>query len=192
MRCLECGAEMRWTDEPITEEYRGENITVSGIGRYVCDQCGNDEMAAKDAERLARSLASEYAHARGLLSPDEIKEFRTSIGITQKEFERMVGVSSPTVSRWESGAMQQSKPVDNLIRAMRDHREVLYDSLERAEIHPSYERAAIKGAPAARSRAFATAGPASKRPNISVGQSCGTLSTMGSVSIGTKEAKEAL
>ena len=135
MRCLECGAEMRWTDEPITEVYRGESFTVDGIGRYVCDQCSNDEMSAAEAEKLARSLAREYAHAHGLLSPDEIREFRKSRGLTQKDLEKIMRVSTPTVSRWETGAMQQSGTADTLIRMLRDHPAVLADAMERAEVH---------------------------------------------------------
>ena len=40
--------------------------------------------------------------------------------MTQKEFESMLGVSSPSASRWESGKVPQSKPVDLLIRVARD------------------------------------------------------------------------
>lgn len=137
MRCLECGAEMRFTNEPLSEEFKGEVFTISGIERYVCDSCGNDQMSPTSAEMLAKNLAAEYAHAHGLMSAGEIREFRVSIGLTQKEFERLIGVSSPTVSRWESGAMQQSKPVDILIRTLRDFPDALRAAMERAEIQPA-------------------------------------------------------
>ena len=71
MRCLECGAEMRRTAAPMTEAYRGEEFTVDGIDRWVCDACGNDEMLVSEAERLSRALAREYARAHGLPAPDD-------------------------------------------------------------------------------------------------------------------------
>lgn len=71
MRCLECGAEMRRTDEAMTEAYRGEEFTVDGIDRWVCDACGNDEMLVAEAERLSRALAREHARAHSLPVPDD-------------------------------------------------------------------------------------------------------------------------
>ena len=68
MRCMECGKEMQFTTAPMTEIYRGEKITVKGIEHYVCE-CGNDEMTATEATKLAHALASQYAKAHELLSP---------------------------------------------------------------------------------------------------------------------------
>ena len=49
MRCTECGSEMRFTSEPMKERYKGEEFTVTGIERWVCDECGNDVMKADPA-----------------------------------------------------------------------------------------------------------------------------------------------
>lgn len=125
---------MRFTSDPMTEVFKGRKFTVYGIERYVCDTCGNSEMSVQSAEKLSKNLAQQYAHAHGLLSPEEIKLARKSMGLTQKEFEKLIGVSSPTASRWESGAMQQSKPVDNLIRLLVKYPRAMQDAMERAEI----------------------------------------------------------
>lgn len=119
MRCMECGKEMQFTTAPITEIYRGENITVKGIEHYVCE-CGNDEMTAAEATKLAHALASQYAKAHELLSPSDIKDLRSDLGLTQHEFESVLGVSKPTASRWENGASQQSITANNLMRLIRD------------------------------------------------------------------------
>lgn len=133
MRCLECGAEMRWAEGPVAETYRGEEFTVDGIGRWVCDACGNDEMTAAEAERLSRGLAREYARAHGLLSPEEVRALRASLGLTQREFERLMGVSSPTASRWETGAVQQSMTANRLMVLLRDCPEAVERLLEVTE-----------------------------------------------------------
>lgn len=118
MICTECGHKMRLTSEPIIENYRGKSFTIEGISRHVCDCCGNDVMEIREADRLAKMLADTYAHEEGLLSPREIREARKSVGLKQKEFEKLLGVSTPTVSRWETGAMVQTKIADNLIRVV--------------------------------------------------------------------------
>lgn len=71
MRCMECGREMQFTSAPMTETYRGEKITVEGIEHYICE-CGNDEMTAVEATKLAHALAAQYAKAHELLTPSEI------------------------------------------------------------------------------------------------------------------------
>ena len=119
MFCCECGSEMRFTDEPISEEFRGELITVEGIERHVCDQCGNDVMSAEMATKLSMGLASEYARRSGLLAPEEIKAIRKQFDLTQADLEKIAGVSSPAVCRWERGAALQSGSADLLLRMFR-------------------------------------------------------------------------
>ena len=120
MICCECGHEMRLTNEPMKETYRGEEIVVDGIERWSCDGCGNYVISAENASRFSRGLAEAYAKKHRMLAPSEIRETRHSLGLSQKQFEAMLGVTSPSVSRWESGKVQQSKPVDLLIRLIRD------------------------------------------------------------------------
>ena len=119
MRCMECGKEMQFTTAPMTEIYRGEKITVEGIGHYICE-CGNDEMTAAEATKLAHALAAQYAKAHELLSPSEIKHLRSDLGLPQHEFESLLGVSKPTSSRWENGASQQTVTANILMRLIRD------------------------------------------------------------------------
>lgn len=120
MICCECGHEMRLTSEPMRETYKGDDLVVDGIERWECGECGNYVVSLDQADRLSRALADAYAAKHRLLSPEEIREARTGLGLTQKEFEAMLGVSSPSASRWESGKVTQSKPVDLLVRVARD------------------------------------------------------------------------
>ena len=116
MRCANCGHELIESRKPITEKYRGEEITVAGIRHFNCDVCGSYELMADDADKLSYEIASIYAVRHGLLAPREIRTIRKSLGMTQRDFERVLGVSSPTCSRWENGAVQQSNTADKLMR----------------------------------------------------------------------------
>ena len=120
MRCAECGGELRETSAPVTETYKGESLTVSGVRRMQCDRCGEYELSADEADKLSRLLADEYARRHGLLSPSQIRSLRKGLGMTQRQFEEAVGVASPTCSRWENGTSQQSRTADRLMRLMRD------------------------------------------------------------------------
>lgn len=115
MLCMECGSKMRVSSEPIVEEYKGVSITATGIEHYVCDQCGEYELGPEASGELSRQLAEGYARARGLLTPSQIRTARMELGLTQAEFESILGVSTPTASRWENGAMAPSKSVCRLI-----------------------------------------------------------------------------
>ncbi len=60
MFCLECGCDMVESIDLITEEYRGERLTVYDIEHCVCPQCGEYAVGAKAAKELARELVNAY------------------------------------------------------------------------------------------------------------------------------------
>lgn len=128
---------MRFTSEPLTERYHDVDITVCGIERWQCDCCGDNVMTGEMAEKHARAVSDEYSRLMGLLPPSEIRALRKSLGLSQREFEKALGVSTPTVSRWETGAVLQAKPVDNLMRLMRDVPEAQRYMTERSGAYAS-------------------------------------------------------
>lgn len=135
MLCPECGKEMRLSHDPLTETFNGEPFTCSGLEYYVCPSCGEVAMSTDMATRQARDVARQRAERKGLLSPDEIIALRRSLGLTQKDFERVIGVSSPTVCRWERGVVQQSQVADHMMRALRYSPDLARHLIERAEVH---------------------------------------------------------
>lgn len=125
MRCIECGHELRLTREPLTETYRGETFTIEGIERLACDECGEYEIGIKEADALSEAITEAYAKRHGLLAPTEIKKIRKSLKMTQAQFEKLLGVTKPTVSRWENGASQPTATACQLMRVVRDYPLVL-------------------------------------------------------------------
>lgn len=138
MRCAECGSErIRLSNEPITEEFRGDTFTVAGIEHYVCEDCGEVTMSTTEATRLGEALASRYRKAHELLAPAQIRALRESLALTQKEFEKVLGVSSLTVCRWERGTIVQTKVADNLMRAIASSATVRNELMLRANVRLS-------------------------------------------------------
>lgn len=135
MFCPECGyKELVETNSPMTEEFKGEQITVEGITRFECPQCGEYVIYADEADRLDDLLYDEYRKRAGLLSPSEIKAIRKKYGWTQVEFEKILGVTSPTVSRWESSRVIQTKVADNLMRAIKQDENFAEELAQRARV----------------------------------------------------------
>ena len=134
MFCLECGCDMLTSIEPITEDYRGEKLTVYGIEHYVCPQCGEYAVEAKSAKELAHKLVCAYAEMQGLLTPDQIAAIRHKTELNQGDFQKMLGVSGVTVSRWETGKAQQSKMADNFLRVIDQFPCAARELMQRAEV----------------------------------------------------------
>lgn len=123
--------------DPLAEEFRGEEITVEGLEYHRCPECGETMMSAEMATRQAKDMARQWAELHGLLSPEEIRDIRRSLGLNQAQFEQLVGVSRPTASRWENGASIQSRTADLLMRLLRFDRRNADVLMERSEIRPA-------------------------------------------------------
>lgn len=134
MICMECGAQMMKSSDPIKESFRGEEITVTGIEHYKCSSCGEILLGAEEGKLFDEKLVNQYSSLVGLLNPTEIKSIRTKYHLTQQEFEKVLGVSSPSVCRWETGKVIQSKPVDLLMRAYDDSPEIMRSRMEQVEV----------------------------------------------------------
>nr|DAZ19057.1 MAG TPA: putative zinc finger/helix-turn-helix protein, YgiT family [Caudoviricetes sp.] len=130
MLCMECGHELERACGPMTETYKGREYTVDGIERDVCPVCGEYEISASESNKLDQALAEAYRRDEGLLTPSEIKALRKDLELNQKEFEALIGVSTPTCSRWETGSMMQSRTADKLMRVFIDHPEYALDALQ--------------------------------------------------------------
>lgn len=120
MRCVECGGEMKLVDTPLTELVRGEPYTVGGIRRYECQDCHEYEMGAEEAGRLMSALQEQYRQAHQLLSPEQIRSLRESLGLGQTEFGRLVEANAQTVCRWERGRALQDARANKLMILLRD------------------------------------------------------------------------
>lgn len=109
MLCVECGEAMRRTDEPMTDVYKNEEITVDGIPHCKCDACGETVMDADALGKWATAADEAYRKQHGLLTPVGIAKLRKSLGMTQAEFQKVLGVKSPTASRCETGRKLSKK-----------------------------------------------------------------------------------
>jgi HTH-type transcriptional regulator/antitoxin MqsA len=115
-KCAECGGEVGVSMASIPFEIRGETIEVGGIMHGLCSGCGEVYLTLDATEALQKEAIRLAKQAKGLLSPDEIRSLRRSLGLSQVAFEGLLGVGPKTVVRWEKGTVFQTATADRLMR----------------------------------------------------------------------------
>lgn len=117
--CPYCEQE---TEQVLVNEHqdfcvREETISVP-VSYYHCNVCGGDyeppQTESDDPFDVAYRI---YRTRKGFLQPEEIKDYRCKLGLTQKEFSELLGIGIATLNRYENGALQ-SEAHDNIIRLM--------------------------------------------------------------------------
>jgi len=121
MICLECGNIMKTSDDVIEYKVRGEVFKIQGIPHSICNSCGEVDIGLESAAALSDQANELYRKKHGLLTPVEIRQIRERLGVTQQQFERIIGAAKTTLSRWESGSIMQPCVADTLLRVIRDH-----------------------------------------------------------------------
>lgn len=118
-KCAACGGQVEVSRGPICMEVRGETVSVEGIEHGLCATCGESYVSLDATARLQTEAARQARVAKGLLTPEEIRAIRHSLGLSQAAFERLLGVGAKTVVRWEKGTVFQSATADRLMRLIR-------------------------------------------------------------------------
>jgi len=123
--CPICGAHaLSLSSAPLTVEFREQSYQVEGFQYEVCAECGETIHPAGQADEILKAAVSMARRARGLLTPDQIRQLRHDLGLTQVELEAVLGVGPKTVTRWEKGTVFQSAVADNFMRSIWAHPEV--------------------------------------------------------------------
>jgi HTH-type transcriptional regulator/antitoxin MqsA len=123
--CGACGGTVSVSHDALSLELRGETIVVPDLEHAVCMQCGEAFLDLKEAETLQREAIRRSKQTKGLLTPDEVRALRQSLGLSQAGFEKLLGVGPKTVVRWEKGTVFQSATADRLMRLIRAMPEVI-------------------------------------------------------------------
>jgi putative zinc finger/helix-turn-helix YgiT family protein len=84
---------------------RGEKVTVP-VDLYKCHACGESFEDPKAEYGPVELAYREYRRGRGYLQPEEIRAFRSRLGLTQSEWGKLLGFGDVSISRWENGALQ--------------------------------------------------------------------------------------
>lgn len=81
-------------------------------------------MTRDEAREFRERAFDKYRAKHELLSPEEIRQIREQLGMSQKELAKKLQLGEVTISRWESNSVIQTAALDLLLRLMRDVPEV--------------------------------------------------------------------
>jgi putative zinc finger/helix-turn-helix YgiT family protein len=97
---------------------RNEPITVD-MEYYKCTECG-EEFVVPDLDNDPLEIAYRIYRAKhGMLQPEEIRDFRSKYHLTQSELANLLGLGGATISRYETGKLQDETH-DTLLRLVMD------------------------------------------------------------------------
>ena len=91
---------------------RAYDFVVPGLSVLQCQRCGTivlDDQANK-------LISAAFRQHAGLLPPNQIRQHRERLGLTQKQLAAFLDVSVSTLSRWETDAQIQQRAMDKLLR----------------------------------------------------------------------------
>ena len=103
MKCAECGERMEAIEGVHRYDECGlDNIHLMDIPMYKCPSCGETEVEIPCMEELHQLLGLLVVFKPKRLSQNEVKYLRNHLGYTQEELATQMGVTRPSVARWET------------------------------------------------------------------------------------------
>lgn len=107
MQCARCEKEI--APESLKGQevivIRKEPITID-VEYYKCPECGEEFLTPSSAKDPFRMAYETYRDKHKMLQPDQIKNWRRKYRLTQDQVAKLLGIGVATLSRYESGKLQ--------------------------------------------------------------------------------------
>lgn len=122
--CPECGGSLVQETRKIPYTYKDQTIEVDQPGSW-CQKCGEGVLCLTDMKVTEQTLHDHRAIVDGLLTSQEIRRIRKKLNLTQKEAAEIFGGGANAFSRYELGETTPVRAVDNLLRLLDNHPDLL-------------------------------------------------------------------
>lgn len=118
--CPSCEKETttKIVEQNETLKVKGQEITLK-VKIRICEKCGEEIIDKELDDASLKAFYEEYRKLNNLLTTAEIKEIRNQWGLSQSQFALLLGMGKKTITRYESGNIQDETH-DNLIRLARE------------------------------------------------------------------------
>lgn len=100
-------------------EYKGHAASVPTVW-HECDACGSELAQPSDAVANKRAVTAFRKVVDGLLTGDQIRDFRKRFSLSQEVAAALFGGGKVAFSRYETDDVAQSEAMDTLIRVCRE------------------------------------------------------------------------
>jgi HTH-type transcriptional regulator/antitoxin MqsA len=116
-QCVVCGKGLaREMAATRTVTVRGKGYRIPRDRFMRCGACGEEYYTGAQARASTTRLLALRRAREGLLTPEEIREVRHRLRLSQRALEKILGLGPKTVVRWERGTVLQSKAADDVLR----------------------------------------------------------------------------
>ena len=116
--CGECGGHVTASRAAFAIEVRRERVDVQGVEHGRCESCGEVYLDASAMRAAQRQAVDGVRATHGLMTSDEIRALRATLGVSQAGLEQILGTGPKTVVRWETGTVVQGATADRLMRLL--------------------------------------------------------------------------
>ena len=127
-------SEIRYEDD---FNHNGKVVHVDGLMGCECDACGADPILKSQIKYNHLRIADAKRLSEGMLTGMEIKAFRKSFDLTQKQAAALFCGGANAFSKYERGDVIQSRSMDVLIRLISVHRYLIDDLKQHAGMFDS-------------------------------------------------------
>lgn len=121
-KCPSCGSTaLEFSKEDYTLEYKGSTLVVEELEYYQCNECEESFYTRPSERKMDKAFSDLKRQVENLLTSDELKELRGTLGLTQEQLSILLGMAPKTLARYENGSVIQSRATDLLLRLIRDN-----------------------------------------------------------------------
>lgn len=106
--------------KPMVYNYKNIEFTIEQPAQW-CDACGEGILDGKDSNATTLLIQKEKARIDGLLTPDEVKQIRKQLKLTQKQAANIFGGGVNAFNRYEQGQIPVPKPLSQLLTILHRH-----------------------------------------------------------------------
>jgi len=104
----------------VTYTYKQIEFIINQPAQW-CDFCGEGIINSKDSNAVAHLIQEEKARIDGLLTPDEVKQVRKQLKLTQKQAANIFGGGVNAFNRYEKGRLPVPRPLSQLLTILHNH-----------------------------------------------------------------------
>jgi putative zinc finger/helix-turn-helix YgiT family protein len=117
---IDCGVCLDGVADRVEERrpfsYRRRSVVILD-DFYRCRSCGEEVYVPEQLDQVEQRAKAAIEEA-DTVRPEAIRAIRERLGLTQFQFEALLGVGRNTVVRWESGKVRPNGATNTLLRLL--------------------------------------------------------------------------
>lgn len=112
--CEKCNKKVAYdVRKSVIEDFKGHKVNIEE-NIAVCNECGTELFVPEIENDNLKRLYAKYATLAGIITPDEIINFREKYKVSQRELVAILGWGKMTINRYENGGLPSKSHSDIL------------------------------------------------------------------------------